>query len=78
MYIVLEFQTDSAGNTTVVPPAVFATSNEAKSKYHQILSVAAISSVYKHTAAIMYSNGTLIESECFEHLPEPTPEEPIE
>lgn len=74
MFIVLEFQTDAAGNTAVVPPTTYATLNEAKSKYHQILSVAAVSSVVYHSAAIMYSNGNLIESECFEHIPDIGPE----
>lgn len=78
MFIVLEFQTDLEGNTAVVPPAAYETVNEAKSKYHQILSAAAISTVPYHTAAIMYHTGSLIASECFEHLPEPTPEEPTE
>lgn len=76
MFIVLEFQTDAAGTTVVAPPLTYATLNEAKSKYHLILSSAAVSSVVYHAAAIMYSNGNLIESECFEHIPEPTPEEP--
>lgn len=78
MFIVLEFQTSAEGNTAVVPPVTYETLNEAKSKYHLILSAAAVSSVPYHTAAIMYHNGNLIESECFEHLPEPIPEEPTE
>lgn len=79
MFVVMEFQTTLEGVTAIVPPFVYATLNEAKSKYHSILSAAAISSVAYHAAAILSYNGTLIESECFEHLPEPEePEEPEE
>ena len=75
MFIVLEFQTNQEGQTAMVPPATYETLNEAKSKYHSILSAAAVSTVPYHTAAIMYHNGNLIDAECFEHIPEPEPEE---
>ena len=70
MFIVLEFQTNQEGQTALVPPVTYETLNEAKSKYHAILSEAAVSSVPYHTAAILYHTGSLIESECFEHLQE--------
>lgn len=68
MFIVLEFQTNQEGQTTIVPPVTYETINEAKSKYHTILSAAAVSSVPYHTAAIMYHNGNLIATETFEHV----------
>ena len=70
MFIVLEFQTDLEGHTAIVPPVTYATLNEAKSKYHTILAAAAISKVPYHTAVIMYSNGNLIASECYQHISE--------
>lgn len=74
MYIVHEYQTDINGNTACLPPITKSTLNEAKSTYHMILASAAVSSVPYHTAMICYHNGNLIETECFEHLPEPEPE----
>lgn len=75
MYVIIEMQTDVNGNTAVLPVTVRSDLNEAKSVYHMILASAAISNVAYHTATILYHNGNQIESECFEHLPEPETEE---
>ena len=75
MYIILEFQTDLSGNTSVTTPIQTRENyNEAMSVYHSILASAAISSVPYHTATVMYHNGNQIIKEVYEHLPEPTPE----
>mgnify|MGYP007070066651 CR=1 FL=1 len=64
MFIVLETQTNTDGTVGIVPTA-FYDELEAKSKYHQILSAAAISTLPRHTAFILTDDGYVIQSECF-------------
>ena len=61
MYIVLEIQ-----NTAVLVNS-YNTRNEAENKYHTILAYAAVSSIEKHSAVMLTTDGDFIKSECFEH-----------
>ena len=72
-YIVLEMQTD-AGVTAIVPPLAYTDRNAAESKFHQVLSVAATSTVEEHAASLITSDGRLIRNECYHH-PKPVEEE---
>lgn len=55
---------------------------KAESKYHEILSVAAVSEYAQHSATLLTSDGRAIMNQCYRHEveptpdPEPTPEEP--
>ena len=66
MYIVLETQTNKDGTVGTIPMA-YESLNEAKSKYHSILSAAAISSVPRHTAFLVVDDGRVLQSESFKH-----------
>lgn len=64
MYIVLEIQTTSTVATLV---NAYEDRNQAESKYHQILSAAALSSVPKHSAVLMNDVGQTIKKETYIH-----------
>lgn len=74
MFIVLETQTSADGTVGVISNT-YSDKNEAKSKYHLILSFAATSSVPVHTAFILTDDGYVIQSECFKHELEVEPDE---
>ena len=72
MYIVLEIQSSDITATIVNS---YADRNQAESKYHQILTAAAISAVPKHSAVLLADNGVSIKHESYFHIePEPEPE----
>lgn len=64
MYIVLEIQTSTTVATLV---NAYEDRNQAESKYHQILTAAALSSVPKHSAVLMNDEGQTIKSETYIH-----------
>ncbi len=64
MFIVMEIQ---KGNTASTIVNTYDTRNEAENKYHTILAYAAVSSLEKHSAVMLTSDGDFIKSECFEH-----------
>lgn len=64
MYIVLEIQTS---NTVATIVNSYEDRNQAESKYHQILTAAALSSVPKHSAVLMNDEGQTIKSETYIH-----------
>lgn len=64
MYIVLEIQTSTTVATLVNS---YEDRNQAESKYHQILTAAALSSVPKHSAVLMNDEGQTIKSETYIH-----------
>ncbi len=73
MFIVIEFQTDKDGNLgNIVTP--YSEQAEAESKYYQILSHAALSSVPIHTAMVITSEGLVIMNKCYQHPVEVQPE----
>ena len=64
MYIVLEIQTSTTVATIVDS---YADRNQAESKYHQILTAAALSSVPKHSAVLMNDGGQTMKNETYIH-----------
>lgn len=64
MYIVVEIQTSTTVATLVNS---YEDRNQAESKYHQILTAAALSSVPKHSAVLMNDEGQTIKSETYTH-----------
>ena len=74
-YLVIEMQT---GENGVVTPLAytFDTLNEAESKYHYVLSFAAAGTLPMHAASLLRSDGAVLESRYYEHLPEPEETEP--
>lgn len=73
-YIVMEIQTFVTGAVST-PTYAYDSQASAESKYHAILSSAAVSKLPKHAAVLMTSEGYVQESRCYEHeIPEPEPE----
>lgn len=70
-YIVQEMQTTN-GVTSLVPPNVYSTRNEADAKFHTILAAAAVSNVEEHSAIMYTQDGGLVRAETYVHgeLPE--------
>lgn len=68
-YIVLEIQADEEGHASILPAIVKQELLGAESEYHRILSAAAISNVYCHTALIMTQDGTVLYSQSYRHIP---------
>lgn len=64
MYIVIEIQTSTTVATIVDS---YEDRNQAESKYHQILTAAALSSVPKHSAVLMNDVGQTIKNETYIH-----------
>ena len=64
MYIVIEIQTS---NTVATLVNAYEDRNQAESKYHQILTAAALSSVPKHSAVLMNDEGQTIKDETYIH-----------
>lgn len=65
-YIVIELQTAKDGKVANIVTS-HDTENAAWSKYHQVLSSAATSAIPRHAAALLQSDGTLVESRSFDH-----------
>ena len=65
-YIVLETQTNG-GVTAIVPPLSYTDRNAAEAKFHQVLSVAATSTVEEHAAVLLTNDGRVIRTECYRH-----------
>ncbi len=65
-YLVMEIQNNNDSVSNIV--TAFDDINEAWSKYHTILSYAAISTVAVHTALLLNDSGEVYESRVFRHL----------
>lgn len=72
MFIVIEIQTSDNVATLV---NAYDNRPQAESKYHQILTAAAVSTVPKHGAIMLTDEGERLKNECYIHTPEPEPEE---
>lgn len=70
MYIILEAQTNKNGTLGTLITS-YEDQYQAESKYHQVLSAAAVSSLPKHTAFMLTDDGFVIKSECYKHEIEP-------
>lgn len=71
MFIVLEVQTNKNGETATLVTS-FSNKEQAESKYHSVLSAAAISDIAFHTAFLLTADGFVLNSECYEHPTEAT------
>lgn len=69
-YIVMEMQTTN-GSTAIVPPMAYADRNAAESRFHQILTAAALSAVEEHAAVMITSDGRMLRNECYRHYTQP-------
>lgn len=69
-YLVIELQTTN--NVTSHIAWSYNNLQEAESKYHAVLSAAAISTVSTHAAALLNQEGHLIRSWFYEHQTEET------
>lgn len=70
MYYVIEFQT--SGNGGAVIPFAFENQADAEAKYHELLAVAAKSSVEKHGVALATDDVFFPKKELYTHLVEQT------
>ena len=66
MFIVLEIQTNTDGSIGTLITS-YEDSYEAESKYHTVLSAAAISKLPLHTAVMLTNEGQVIKSERYKH-----------
>lgn len=66
MYIVIELQTNADGAIGNIVTA-YNSREQAFSKYHTILSAAAVSALPCHAAVILDNKGMQIAAQCFEH-----------
>lgn len=73
MYIVIELQT-SNGITSMLTYQ-FDDRDQAESKYHNVLSYAAVSTVEFHAVSIIDRLGAVIRNECYNHAVQPEPNE---
>ena len=65
MYLVIEMQTNN-GQLAQIATA-YETRAEADSKFHLILSSAAVSNVQVHAAVILDDHGLILGNGCYEH-----------
>ncbi len=70
MFIVIEMQKLDENTLAILPANTYNTRDEAESKYHAILSTAAISNVWKHSAILLDEDGVPLAYNCYVHLPE--------
>lgn len=68
VYIVLEIQSDDIQAGTLVTS--FTDKNKAESKFHTVLSAAAISSVPIHSAVLLTDMGKTLKTETYKHQTE--------
>lgn len=71
-YIVIELQNNADGTVSNLV-YTYDSKNEAESKYHLVLSSAAVSQVRIHAAMLATTDGKLIASQHYIHIPEPEP-----
>ena len=67
MYFILETQVSKDGTGAILPANTRTDRNEAEAKYYQILSVAAVSKVYKHGAIILDEDDFPIMYKAYTH-----------
>ena len=76
-YLVIEIQKFDTGAIANFAWA-YDNINSAEAKYHALLSVAAVSSLYVHTVILVNETGFMIKHESYDHTPAPVPPEPEE
>ena len=68
MFYVIEIQTSTTGS---IIPFVYTDRNQAEAKYHNLLSVAAVSEIPKHGAMLFTDDGFVLKSEVYNHKEHP-------
>lgn len=68
-YLVVELQTYSDGSMGHIEWP-FDNQAEAESRFHAVLSAAAVSEVTIHSCSLLASDGRLLNRGCYEHYPE--------
>lgn len=68
MYLVIELQTNNGKMANLA--YAYDTQNEAESKFHSILSTAAVSSVEVHTAVVIDEQGCVLANGSYTHRKE--------
>lgn len=66
-YLVLEIQVSKDGSVAMPAVKDYNSRNEAESSYFNVLSYAAVSTVYKHSALIVDEEGTLLLKRTYVH-----------
>ena len=66
MYYIVEIQ-DTPGTSAALLHYTEETRNAAMSKFHSIMSYAAISTIPYHTCVVMDEQGKYLARECYEH-----------
>ena len=74
VYVVVEIQTAANGTVSTLVNS-YADLNAAESKFHTVLSAAAISVVPKHACILMSEEGFPMRHECYTHIEEEEPAE---
>lgn len=67
MFIILEFQTQKDGAVAIVPPVQKSDYFEAQNAFLQTASIAAISTVPKHSVFMIDENGVQYDQKIFNH-----------
>lgn len=75
-YLVIEIQTNADGKIGILTFS-YDDRNEAESKYHAVLSAAAISALPMHTCDLIQADGVLLARQSYVHE-QATEEEPTE
>lgn len=65
VYVVIEIQSNNETASTLINS--YTNRNEADSKFHQILSAAALSSIPTHSAVLLTDTGKMLKNETYEH-----------
>lgn len=68
-FLVIELQESADGQVSNIVTS-HDTANEAESKYHAVLSAAAVSSIPVHSAIMVNSHGGYIDSKSYDHTQE--------
>jgi hypothetical protein len=66
MYIIIELQKNAEGHVSNIVTE-HPTKDEAESKYHSVLSAAAVSKVPVHSAIIVSEEGFPVANKCYKH-----------
>lgn len=66
-YVVIEIQTNQDGTVGTLVTA-YDDSLHAESAYHSVLASAALSSLPRHAATLLTTEGSFIDARCYEHV----------
>lgn len=65
-YVVIEAQTNADGTVGTLVTA-YTDRLQAESAYHSVLASAAISALPRHSATLLTTEGTYVDSRCYDH-----------